>query len=205
MKVLFSRACAIALVASLGACATNPADRGVEVTRFHLGQQPIARGQITVEPVNPADAGALEFRTYAAPVERQLARLGWNVVGAVGQSEQVATVHVERGTRETIGRGGSSVNVGVGGHTGGWGSGVGVGVGLGLGSLLGGGSCDVVGTLMEVRIKRRSDGTVFWEGRAFTEACVDSPEAQPAIAAEKLAEALFRDFPGESGRTIRVE
>lgn len=206
MKALFSRACALALVAALAACATNPADRGVEVTRFHLGQQPIARAQITVEPAVPADANSLEFRTYAAPVERQLARLGWTVVNTIGQSEQVATVHVERGARENLGRRGSAVNVGVGGHTGGWGSGLGVGLGVGLGSLLGGGGCDdVVGTLMEVRIKRRSEGTVFWEGRALTEACVGSPEAQPAVAAEKLAEALFRDFPGESGRTIRVE
>lgn len=206
MKALFSRACALALVASLAGCASNPASRGVEVTRFHLGQDPIARGQIAVEPISPAGAGSLEFRTLAAPVAQQLARLGWNVVGTVGQSEQVATVHVERGARGNLGRDRSAVNVGVGGHTGGWGSGVGVGVGVGLGSLLGGGGCeDVVATLMEVRIKRRSDGTVFWEGRGITEACAGSAEAQPDHAAQKLAEALFRDFPGESGRTIRVE
>ena len=206
MKALFARTCALALTASLAACASNPASRGVEVTRFHLGQQPIARGQIAVEPVSPAEAGTIEFRTHAAPVAQQLAQLGWNVVGTVGQSEQVATVHVERGARGNLGRRGSAVNVGVGGHTGGWGSGLGVGLGVGLGSLLGGGGCDdVVGTLMEVRIKRRSEGTVFWEGRAVTEACAGSPEAQPSFATQKLAEALFRDFPGESGRTIRVE
>jgi hypothetical protein len=200
MKVLFSRACALVLVASLAACASNPSSRGVEVTRFHLDQQPIARGQIAVEPINPADAGTIEFRTYATPVERQLARLGWTVVNNVGQSEQVATIHIERGARESLGQD-SPVSVGVGGSTGSYGSGVGLGIGFGLG----GGSCDVTGTLMEVRIKRRSEGTVFWEGRGVTEACVGSPEAQPAAAGEKLAEALFRDFPGESGRTIRVK
>ena len=109
--------------------------------------------------------------------------------------------HVERGTRESL-RQRSPVTVGVGGGTGSYGSGVGLGVGFGLG---GGGSREMIGTLMEVRIKRRSDGTVFWEGRAATEARADSPMAQPAAAVEKLADALFRDFPGESGRTIRVE
>jgi hypothetical protein len=199
MNAHVTRACLIAMVASLSACATNPAARGVDVTRFHLGQ-PIARGQIALEPIDPARAGTLEFRTYADPVARRLAALGWSVVGAVGQSEQVATVHVERGGSDG-GGGGSPVHVGVGGSTGSYGGGVGLGLGIGLG----GGRCDTVGTSMEVRIKRRSDGTVFWEGRGITEACVGSPEAQPAAAAEKLAEALFRDFPGESGRTIRVE
>ena len=31
-----------------------------------------------------------------------------------------------------------------------------------------------------------------------------APAAQPSLAAAKLAEALFRGFPGESGRTITV-
>ena len=58
--------------------------------------------------------------------------------------------------------------------------------------------------MIEVRIKRRSDGTIFWEGRASTEARPGAPEAQPVAAVEKLAAALFQDFPGESGRTIRL-
>lgn len=201
MNAHVTRACLIAMVASLAACASNPASRGVEVTRFHLGQQPIARGQIAIEPIEPAEAGTIEFRTYAEPVARQLARLGWPVVATIGQSEQVATVHVERGASGGGEGGRSPVSVGVGGSTGSYGSGVGLGLGIGLG----GGRCDTIATSMEVRIKRRSDGTVFWEGRGITEACVGSPEAQPAVASEKLAEALFRDFPGESGRTIRVE
>src|SRR3546814_14433771 len=106
--------------------------------------------------------------------------------------------------RETLQRR-SPVSVGVGGHTGGWSSGVGVGVGLGLDSLLGGGSCEVVGTLMAVRIKRRSEGTVFWEGRAVTAACLGRPQAQPDFATQTIAEALFRAFPCEHGRTLRVD
>jgi hypothetical protein len=133
-------------------------------------------------------------------VERQLARLGWWVVQTGGRSGQVALLDVQRGSREMLDQRGP-VSVGVGGGTGGWGSGVGVGVGFNLG---GGGSRERIGTMLSVRIKRRSDGTVFWEGRAVTEARGDSPEADPSAAVERLAEALFRDFPGESGRTIRV-
>jgi hypothetical protein len=55
-----------------------------------------------------------------------------------------------------------------------------------------------------VRIIRRSDQLVIWEGRAVQSAKAGSPAAQPAIAASKLAEALFKDFPGVSGETIRV-
>jgi hypothetical protein len=197
MKAFFAGGCGL-LLASLAGCATtnNPP---VSVTRFHLGQ-PIARGQIAVEAADPRMAEGPEFRTYSAAVERQLARLGWSVVQTVGQSEQVALVDVQRGTREMLDQRGP-VSVGVGGSTGGWGSGVGMGVGFNLG---GGGSRERIGTMLSVRIKRRSDGTVFWEGRAMTEARADSPAADPAVAVERLAEALFRDFPGESGRTIRV-
>jgi hypothetical protein len=57
---------------------------------------------------------------------------------------------------------------------------------------------------LSVRIARRDGGNVVWEGRASVEAKQGSPASQPGLAAAKLAEALFRDFPGESGTTIRV-
>jgi hypothetical protein len=92
------------------------------------------------------------------------------------------------------------VMIGVGGGSYGWHGGAGGGVSF----PVGGGARQLVGTLLEVRIKRRSDGTIFWEGRATTEARPGAPEAQPVAAVEKLAAALFQDFPGESGRTIRL-
>lgn len=200
MKAVFLRCGALALAACLTACSTGFGSRGPagsEVTRFHLGQE-IARAQISVEPVNPADANSIEFRSYADAVSRQLARLGWTVVNTVGQSEQIALVDVEQGSREALRR--SPVTIGVGGGTGGYGGGVGGGVTV----PVGGGSNQLVGTMLNVRIKRRSEGTVVWEGRATTEAAAGAPEAQRTVAVEKLAAALFQDFPGESGRTIRV-
>ncbi|MEO0440146.1 MAG: DUF4136 domain-containing protein, partial [Pseudomonadota bacterium] len=94
----------------------------------------------------------------------------------------------------------SPVSVGVGGRTGSYGSGVGLGIGINLG----GKPKDKIVTELSVRISRQSDGNVVWEGRSSIEAKQGSPASQPGLAASKLAEALFRDFPGQSGSTIKV-
>ncbi len=63
MKITALRAAALASAAFLAACSTNGGGSGrADVTRFHLGQ-PVARSTVFVTPVNPADAGSLEFRT----------------------------------------------------------------------------------------------------------------------------------------------
>jgi hypothetical protein len=92
------------------------------------------------------------------------------------------------------------VSVGVGGSTGSYGSGVGVSLDFNLA----GGSAAQLQSSLAVRILRRSDQVVIWEGTAVQSAKAGSPAAQPGIAASKLAEALFKDFPGVSGETIRV-
>jgi len=172
------------------------------VTRFHLGQ-PIARGQIAVEAGDPADVGSLEFEQIAASVERELGRLGWTVEKGNGRTEQVALVAVDQAGRQSARRSGFSV--GFGASTGSWGRHGGVGIGVGGAVPIGGrGTNRIVATQLSVRIQRRSDATVAWEGRAETEARAGTPLATRSGAADRLAQALFRDFPGESGRTIRV-
>ncbi|HYN45612.1 MAG TPA: DUF4136 domain-containing protein [Allosphingosinicella sp.] len=172
------------------------------VTRFHLGQ-PVARGPIAVEPGDPADANSLEFAQIAASVERELGRLGWTVDARNGRTEQVAVVRVDQAARQGRRGGGVSIGLGVGGSSWGRRSGVGVGVG-GSVPVAGYRAGQVVATQLEVRIQRRSDATVAWEGRAESEARAETPQASRAAAADRLAAALFQDFPGESGRTIRV-
>ena len=201
MKAVFLRTAVIAMAASLSACATmGPGDNApVDVTRFHLGQ-PGARSTITVEPIDAADRNSLEFSSYKAAVERQLAERGWTVVNTVGQSEQIALIDVEQGAAISEPRR-SPVSIGVGAGSGGYGGGASVGVGFPIG---GSGARETVATMLEVSIRRRSDSTVFWEGRAQTEGRVGTPDADRMWLSEKLAEALFRDFPGESGRTIRL-
>jgi hypothetical protein len=172
------------------------------VTRFHLGQ-PVARGPIAIESADPADANSLEFDQVAASVGRELTRLGWTVEPRNGRSEQVAVVSITQGARPGGRSGGLSIGLGVGGASYGRRSGVGVGVGGSI-PVTGNRPTTLVGTELSVRIQRRSDATVAWEGRAQIEARGGSPLAGRAGAADKLAWALFRDFPGESGRTIRV-
>jgi len=172
------------------------------VTRFHLGQ-PIARAQIAIEPSNPADANSLEFSRIEDSVGRELGRLGWTVDKGNGHTEQVALVRVDQMARAGGRRGGLSIGLGVGGGSWGRGGGVGVGVG-GTVPVTGYGPSQIVATQLSVRIQRRSDATVAWEGRAEIEARGGTPLAARAAAADRLAWALFRDFPGESGRTIRV-
>lgn len=194
--------CGIALLAG---CTMDMGGGGASsaasVTRFHLGQ-PVARGPIAIESADPADANSLEFDQVAASVGRELTRLGWTVEPG-GRSEQVAVVSITQGARPGGRRGGLSIGLGVGGASYGRRSGVGVGVGGSI-PVTGGGPTTLVGTELAVRIQRRSDATVAWEGRAQIEARGGTPLASRAGAADKLAWALFRDFPGESGRTIRV-
>lgn len=190
MKAPFLRNCMILMAASLAGCSTSGGGGGsaggVEVARFHLGEQ-VARSQIAIEPFDRADSNSAEWPAYAAAVERHLTRLGWTVVRTVGQSEQVALIDVTQGGREAIAAQTSAR------------------IGRSLApSASAGSSAGIVATLLEVGIKRRSDGTVFWEGRAVDEARTGSAQAASQAAVERLAAALFRDFPGESGRTIRI-
>ena len=156
------------LVLALGGCQSMSSGsggrlpEGAEITRTHLGQ-PIARGEIRVEPEGTATAGDPAFAQEEAAVGRELARLGWSVTPSKATTEQVAVVRVAQTT-----------------------------------------TGDRVATELGVRIQRRSDATVAWEGRGRMEARAGSALAERGAAVDALATALFRDFPGESGRTIRA-
>ena len=191
MKTAFLRGGTVLLALAVSACAAGggggTAGAGIEVARFHLGEPTIARAQIAIEPFDRADANRADYPAYAASVAREVTRLGWTVMASSGQSEQIALIDVEQGSRDAI----AALTA--------------ARIGRGVApTSQAGSSADVTATLLEVAIRRRSDATVFWEGRAVTEAKSDSGAAQSSAAVDRLATALFRDFPGESGRTIRV-
>ena len=195
----------IALAAtSLAGCETTTS-APVEVTRFHLGA-PLERGTLTVEPVS-GNTPSLEFQTYAAAVQSQLFAQGFTAPAAPDASGQyLAVVGFSRTIRQGPPRRSPfTIGIGGGGYTGGYhGGGVGTGgdVSFPIGKSR---SRDLVETEMSVQIRRRSDGTVIWEGRAQTMADETAPAAQVDQAAGKLAHALFLGFPGESGRSITVK
>lgn len=187
----------------LAGCATTPVNRPVEVLRYHLGDNQVARGTVVVEPTAPggADRISVDWRAYADAVSAELTRAGYTIAPA-GQARYVATVNPQRGTREALERG-PSFSIGLGGGSFGRGGGVGGGVGVPIG---GNKVREIVGTALSVKIAERgSSASVIWEGRAMTEADARLPDAAPEAAARKLAWALFQGFPGESGRTITVK
>ena len=192
-----SIAAPLALAALLAGCAASIPP--VEITRFHLNQ-PIASGTVRIEPLTRGGE-SLEFRTYAAAVGSAMARAGFASADGDAQPAYIAAIEVTRDVREAL-RKRSPVTIGIGGGTGGYGSGVGLGASFGIG---GSRAPETAIVQLSVRLMKRSDRSVIWEGRAKTQAAANSPAAQPGLAAEKLADALFRDFPGESGRTITVQ
>jgi hypothetical protein len=170
----------------------------VEVTRFNRAAEGVSygNGSFIVEVAGEsASDRALSASPYLAAVAREMQRVGYH--NQAGKSDVVAEIRFGATTIRPDRR--SPVSVGVGGSTGTYGSGVGLGLGINLG-----GSATQLQTTLAVRIIRRSDQLVIWEGTAVQAAKVGSPAAQPGIAASKLAEALFKDFPGVSGEAIRV-
>jgi len=175
----------------------------VDVVRFHNAQvAPIVPGSVTIEAgvTDEGHSRSIEYQTYSAALLRELQRVGFTEVrDNAASSQYIARYTIERAVL-SAGGSRSPISVGVGGSTGSYGSGVGLGVGINLG----GRPKDRIVTELAVRITRRTDNSAVWEGRASVEAKQGSPAAQPGLAAAKLAEALFKDFPGESGTTIRV-
>lgn len=168
----------------------------VQVTRFHVNDA-IAPGAIATGPMAGQDGSTIEFRTYALAVSRELGRLGF-AEGA--DANYAAEIGYARDARERLAKR-SPITIGIGGGSFGRNVGVGLGTSFGIG---GDKSNQIITSRLEVRIKRRSDNIVVWEGRAQTEATSNAPAAQPGLAADKLSRALFADFPGESGKTVIV-
>ena len=79
MSAFLFRAALLGSALALAGCAAQPPQ--ARVTRFHLGQ-PIARGEIVVEPRDPAAEKSLEFTVYARAVADELARVGFRLAPA---------------------------------------------------------------------------------------------------------------------------
>lgn len=198
----FSRLTNVLLAATgalaLTACATGPGP--VEVTRFHdpAALSAATQGAVFVTAA-PGATDTLALTPYQGAVAEQLRALGYEVSGN-NAARYRAEVRVDRFQRAMDG-GRSPVSVGVGGSTGGYGSGVGLGVGINLG----GGGGARIGTELAVTLRDTTTGQSVWEGRAEVDYPARSEIADARANAALLADALFRDFPGNNGETVRVD
>lgn len=181
-----------------------------DVVRFHQNLQP-QPATVAVRPVDPALADSLEFQSIARTVAGELARRGYATAPEGGNAVLIASVSLtvtprpalDDGTRP---RSGVSVGVGVGGgsrtRVGG-----GVGVGIDLSGLFKGDKKDDGVTAAEhvlaVRLTPADGGTAVWEGRA-TAVVRGKGAALASTRAPELAQLLFQNFPGVSGKTERL-
>lgn len=193
----------LATAASLAGCTSIPAPSPVEVTRFHdtAALAAAERGTVFVVSAPGDTADSLELAPYKAAVAAELGQLGYREASSEAAG-LVAQVRLERYRIGGDGARRGPVNVGVGGSTGSYGSGLGLGIGINLG---GGGSSERLGTELGVMLRDKASGKTVWEGRAQFTVSPKSPLAEPARNAQVIAQALFSEFPGNNGETIKIE
>ncbi len=186
--------------AALTGCATSGSGP-VDVTRFHRADQAaFAPGSYTIDAASPYAPQGLEGAVWTQAVARELDRLGFARENGSRATYSVKVTQSRGMIDPAMGGRRSPVSVGVGGSTGSYGSGVGLGIGIDLS----GPPKPRIGNDLSVQILRNSDKAVMWEGRASTTVKQGTPAAEPSAVAAKMAEALFKGFPGESGKSIRV-
>lgn len=191
------------LALALAGCATTARLPPTQVVRYHLGDD-IPRGTVSVQPAS-GGAPSLEFQSYAGAIGAELARIGYTPAAPGALADVIAIVefrsHPEVGPPR---RSPISIGIGAGGYSGGYrGGGVGLGGGVGF-PIGGGGRQAVLVSDLSVTLKRRSDQTALWEGKAQGVVDARKPDATPPAQAQRLAAAMFTGFPGQSGRTIEV-
>ncbi len=182
----------IAFIAiSLGGCSRSIVS---DVTRFH--NLPAPNGEtIEVVSMNPDLQQSLEFGQYAELIGKYLGANGYRPPGG-GPSQLIARIGYDIRPAEGVIDGGprSSVGIGVGG--GGRHTNVGIGMSIPLGKKEV--RQDYI-RILSLEIIRRDTGVKLYEGRATSRGQESLPLTMPL-----LVDALFQDFPGESGTSNKV-
>jgi hypothetical protein len=190
------RVTALAAAVALAGCATNS---GIDVTRFHLNQ-PIPADTIELVPSPGVDGNGLEFRNHAAVVANDLAVHGFRPPMRPGVSAYIGVLRAEQTSQFRQGNS-SPFTLGVGAGTGGSNFRVGGNVQVPVG---GSGNNMVQVNMLSLQMRRRSESTTVWEGRAV-EQVQGNAQGTLTGAVPRLSRALLKDFPGPSGQTVRVQ
>jgi hypothetical protein len=199
----------LALLVGVSACATP---FKADVSRFAV-PLPAPQGQtFAVVPEDPKLAGGLEFALYADVVAKEMEQLGY----ARASSPETANMLVRFDYGVDNGRERIRTDPGVGFGAGGlgpwgpWGGGFGGfgfnrGWGFGFNDpFLGGGpnvrSYTIYTSGIDVKIDRTTDGQRLFEGKAEA---VSRTNRLPNLV-PNLVDAIFTDFPGSAGETLRI-
>lgn len=201
---------ALPLVAALALCACTT---GFEARVARFQQLPAAPGNsFVIEPRDKELQGGLEFATYANLVKQKLIAAGFQEAASPEAAALVVQLdyHVTAPREKVQSRPSMGFGAGWGGWGWGpyWGAGWGGfgGFGPGFGGWGGGwGNNDVYSvtqynTSLAMRINRASDKQSVFEGRAET---VSNSNNLTRLV-PNLVTAIFTNFPGNSGETVRV-
>ncbi len=177
---------------------------------------PPTQGQTFVIEPREADKGGLEFATYANLVRQRLVALGYSEASGPASANLVVQLDYNVGpprekvqTRPGYGYGGFAGPYGPGWSPywgyGGWGYG-GWGGGWGYGGWGGGFQPEVYSvtqynSVLAMKIVRSADKASVFEGRAETV----STSNNLTQLVPNLVTAIFANFPGNSGETVRVK
>lgn len=197
----------LAAALALSAC-TTPFE--ARVARFQ--QLPPPSGtSFVIEARDKANEGGLEFATYANMVRQKLVAVGYQEAASPDAAALVVQLDYSvSAPREKVETRPSAWGAGWGHGLGGWGPywghGWGGGWGGGWGSGFGGPwnrevySVTQYNAVVAMRINRTADKKSVFEGRAETV----STSNNLTRLVPNLVTAIFTNFPGSSGETVRV-
>jgi hypothetical protein len=192
----FSTLLTLVIMSSIiSGCATQ-STQNIEVTRFHLNK-PITPQDINIEPAAGIDSTSLEYVSYLNAITKQMNKFGLTAIDG-DSAELFATVKIGSEVRQKAPQR-SKFSIGVGGGSFGSRTGISGGVNVPVGGSSG--SEELVRSL-EVRLIRRQENAVSWEGSATKSS--DAITDEGSDIAQELSEALFQEFPGDSGKTVII-
>jgi hypothetical protein len=205
LKSLTRLAMPAALALGLAACATP---FKADVSRFAV-PLPAPQGQtFAVVAEDPKLAGGLEFATYASSVAAEMQQLGYARAASPESADLLVRFDYrvdggrERIRTDFVGGGFGAGRFGPWGPWGGWGGGG--AWGFGFNDPFFGGpdvrSYTIYTSGIDLKIDRAADGQRLFEGKAEA---VSRSNRLPRLV-PNLVDALFTDFPGNSGETLRI-
>jgi hypothetical protein len=206
----FSRRIALAAaplaLLTLGACATG---LPTQVARFQA--MPAPQGQsFTVQAADPHNQGGLEFAQYASLVRQHLIAQGFSEAASPERATLVVSLDygVDNGQTKIVSYPSAGFGYGFGyrrfGRFGGFGYRP---FYMGWHDPFWGSPFDrdiqsytVFTSFLDMDIKRAADGQAVFEGTAKARSATDElPRLVP-----NLVEAMFTNFPGRSGETVKI-